>query len=382
METGSISIVEYLSVFTTFVYGYVCTRFFSGWSAMINFRHSIRFSKEHLFWTLLAFGLLIDVWWGSWNKTINLHKHVVLYYYSLVSPLVFYIISIILFPPLSDEKFLDLKAYFHRVEKRNYLAFTGLFISFLFDSIFFSDIPQEDIYYNLGAIALAVGGYFSTSIIFHRLILAAGWAMLITHIGFMPPMEMEKSVIRDFSMTEYLTVFIAFIYGFIASRFFSGWGVMIMRFDRITFSKEHLAWTFLAFVLLIDMWTGSWLRESYISTNINYFILSLALPLGFYILGTVMFPVIRKGEDTDLHVFYLTHKKMIFLFFGIILLVNGITALSMEQELLHIENLFRLIAIILTFSAVTTKQVFVERAILVISWSVMILHVMVQPYIE
>lgn len=206
--------------------------------------------------------------------------------------------------------------------------------------------------------------------------------MLITHIGFMSPMEIEKSVIRDFSMTEYLTVFIAFIYGFIASRFFSGWGAMIMRFDRITFSKEHLAWTFLAFVLLIDMWTGSWLREGYISTNINYFILSLALPLTFYMLGTLMFPVIRKEEDTDLRVFYLTHKKIIFLFFGIILLVNGITALSMEQELLHIENLFRLIAIILTFSAVTTKQVFVERAILVISSSVMILHVMVQPYIE
>src|SRR5690242_1783648 len=101
----SFSEVEYLSIFTAFIFGYVATRFFSGWSAMINFRHAIKFSKEHLAWTLLTFGLLIDVWWGSWIKG-NLITRQTTYYVSLLSPIIFYLLSILLLPPLSDDRFL------------------------------------------------------------------------------------------------------------------------------------------------------------------------------------------------------------------------------------------------------------------------------------
>ncbi len=128
--------VEYLSIFTAFIYGYVATRFFSGWGAMINFRNSIKFSKEHLFWTLLIFGLLIDNWWGSWIKGNFIDRNV-LYYISLLPPLAFYLISVLLFPPLSDDRFLDLRKYFNSVKKRNYLILIGLFITFLVNDYFF-----------------------------------------------------------------------------------------------------------------------------------------------------------------------------------------------------------------------------------------------------
>jgi hypothetical protein len=382
MESNSISIIEYLSVFTTFIYGYVCTRFFSGWSAMITFRRSIEFSKEHLFWTLLAFGLLIDVWWGSWNKTYIVHEHIVLYYYSLVSPMIFYVISVTLFPLLSDEKFLDMRVYFHQIEKRNYLAFGVLFLSFVFDSIFFDEIPKEDVYYNAAAISLAICGYFSRSPLFNRFILGAGWVLLIVHMVLMPPITPEKSIIRNFTVAEYLTVFIAFIYGFIASRFLSGWAIILMQYNRISFYKEHLAWTFLSFILLVDMWTGSWQRESFLSLGVHYFILSLLVPLAFYILTTIMFPIVKLDEDRNLRVYFLSHKKMIFLFFGIIILVNGITALSMEQELVHMENIFRLLALLLALVALLTSRPIIERSILFTAGAIMILHVMLQPYIE
>src|SRR5262245_1156625 len=106
------SFVEYLSIFTSIVYGYAATRFLSGWSAIINFREQLFISKAHLAWTLLTFGLLIDVWWGSWMKGSQISRHVALYYLSLVSPLIFYIISVMLFPPLVGSAFFNLRAYF------------------------------------------------------------------------------------------------------------------------------------------------------------------------------------------------------------------------------------------------------------------------------
>ena len=127
---NSFTIVEYLSVFTAFIYGYVATRFFSGWGAMINFRQSIKFSKEHLLWTLLIFGLLIVNWWGSWIKGNFIHQ-TLLYYISLLPPIFFYLISVLLFPPLSDDRFLDLRNHYYSIRKRNYLVLIGLFVTFL-----------------------------------------------------------------------------------------------------------------------------------------------------------------------------------------------------------------------------------------------------------
>jgi hypothetical protein len=373
-SSDSFSVVEYLSIFSAFIYGYVATRFFSGWGAMINFRHSIKFSKEHLFWTLFTFGLLIDIWWGSWVKG-NFLRQYLLYYLSLLPPLVFYLISVLLFPPLSDDKFLDLKRYFDRIRVRNYLLFIALFITFEVGRGYFKKDVEADLYFNLSAVSLATLGIFSRKILIHYAILLAGSFLLLVHLftqGEPLTLHIEEG---SFSLTEYLTIFIAFIYGAIASRFFAGWGVMISKFDRITFSKEHLVWSLLLFGMLLDFWRGSWERERYITLNINYFLLSLVLPMSFFALTAVLFPVIKNGEAIDLRSFYLSHKKMIFLLFGLTITLNSVTANFMEEDFGSRENVYRVLALGLTAIGYFTRKVMVERMVLLAGCVMLIVHI-------
>jgi hypothetical protein len=374
---NSFTIAEYLSVFTGFIYGYVATRFFSGWGAMINFRHSIKFSKEHLLWTLLIFGLLIDNWWGAWIKGNYIHKSL-LYYISILPALLFYVISVLLFPPLSDDRFLDLRKHYYSIRKRNYLILIGMFITFLINDHFFKRLFYINNYLNGIAILFALIGFLSRSPLIHRSILFIGWIMLIFHI-YQQPVVLNDNI-DGFSFTEYLTIFIAFVYGSIASRFLTGWGVMISKFNRITFSRDHLAWAFLAFVLLLDFWTGSWPREKFITLNIKYFLLSLLVPVAFYALTAVLFPNIKGDDDIDLRAFYLSHKKIIYLLFGVTMIANTITANLMEQELIHIENLFRLIALTLTAIIYFTKRPHIERAVLIFGWIILIFHTITETF--
>ena len=93
-EIGSLfSPAEYLTTFTTFIYGYVATQFLAGWSSMITHRKSIILSKEHLCWTIFSFILLIDIWWTSWRKTEIIDTDNLIFYSTLITPLIFYFLS-------------------------------------------------------------------------------------------------------------------------------------------------------------------------------------------------------------------------------------------------------------------------------------------------
>jgi hypothetical protein len=372
---NSFTIVEYLSVFTGFIYGYVATRFFSGWGSMINFRHSIKFSKEHLLWTILIFGILIDNWWGSWIKGNFIHK-IPLYYISLLPTLIFYLLSVLLFPPLSEDRFLDLRKHYLTIRKRNYLILIGLFITFLVNDHYFKRLYYANNYLNGIAISFAVLGYFSKSELIHRSILAAGWTILIIHMNRQPIIFSDN--IDGFSFTEYLTIFVAFVYGSIASRFLTGWGIMISRLDKIIISKDHLIWTILTFGLFLDFWTGSWPREKFITININFFILSLMVPVSLFALTAVLFPNIKNNDVIDLKAFFDSHKKIIYLLFGITILANGVTANLMEQQLRDPENFIRLTALILTYQIYITKNPVVERVILAMGCVLFVVHTILQ----
>jgi hypothetical protein len=375
MVIQSFSYAEYLMMFTAFIYGYVATRFFSGWRAMINHRHSIRFSLEHLVWTLFSFGLLIYVWWGSYNETKLFKDKLGFYYLSLASPLAFYLISMILFPAMGEDHFIDLEIYFDRIRKRIFLALAVLFFIFQIEYFVFKDDPAQDASINGVAIALALVGCVTKSRNAHRVILFIGWTMLVVEIALQPPIDSSLASDVGFSFEEYLTTFTAFIYGFIASRFFSGWGAMISKLDKITFSKEHLAWTVLLFCLLLDMWTGSWQREQYIVVNIRYFMLSLLLPIAFYALGTVAFPFTTKEGCTDLKRFFESHKKPIYLNLIFVMVCNSVIANTMEEpNLMNEENYFRIVAIGLSLLAIVSKKTFVERTVLALGWIVLLTH--------
>jgi hypothetical protein len=361
------SIVEYISIFSAFIYGYVASRFFSGWGAMINFRRTIKFSKEHLFWTILTFAILIDVWWGSWVKTEYIDDSL-MYYLSVMPILIFYMISVTLFPPLADNRFVNLKRYFKSVRKQVYVLYIILFITFELNRVFFYQ-PLLDMYFNGIGILLCVFGLFSKDYLYHYAILSIGCGILLLHFGSLFAYHESMPEIKGFSLTEYLTIFGAFIYGSVASRFFNAWGSMISHYRNIKINGEYIAWTVLAFALLIDFWIGSWEREYYISWSFSNFMMSLIVPMTYYGLSAVLLPTLRsEGNSLNLTKFYEGHKKIIILFFGITILANGIVANILEQDIMHFENFFRMIALILVYVGYRTSHPQVVRMILFIGW--------------
>jgi|GEM_PF-5021469 len=69
---------------------------------------------------------------------------------------------------------------------------------------------------------------------------------------------------------------------------------------------------------------------------------------------------------------------MIILLFGVTIAANGITANVIEQQWMDYENLFRIAAITLACIGVVTKQIMVERAILIIGWIMLIAHTVLE----
>ena len=59
------SFAEYLTIYMSFFYGFVANLFLSGWAHMVQHIRKIHFGKEYFTWTLFAFALQIDAWWGD-----------------------------------------------------------------------------------------------------------------------------------------------------------------------------------------------------------------------------------------------------------------------------------------------------------------------------
>lgn len=378
MQTSNelaLSFAEYLVIFNTFVFGYVTTQFFTGWSSVISHREKLVISVEHLTWTIFAFVLLTDIWWGSWSKTARIVEHNYFFYVSLLSPVVFYFLTVFLFPDPDHYSQGDLSTYLAREFKRIALLFLLLFVSFLAGSLVFGNVLETDLYFNIAGITCSVLAYFYHPRWFRRLILGAGIMALLVHIwlrtGYAPGHQ-----ILGFSFVEYLTVFITFIYGFVASRFLYGWGVILKGFRTIPCSKEYVAWTLLAFGLMMDMWWNSWDRGVFIERSIVNFMLSLSVPLMFYFFSAALFPIeLMQTGQTNMKDFFEKHKVTTFILLGLIMLFNFMIAnLAEEGEFITAENLLRLVAIAMAGTAIVYRASWYERLTLVAGWSFLIVH--------
>ena len=371
----SLSFAEYLVIFNTFVFGYVTTQFFTGWSSVISHREKLIISTEHLVWTIFSFVLLTDIWWGSWLKTARIVEHNYYFYVSLLSPIVFYFLTVFLFPDPDHYSQGDLITYLQREFKRIAFFFVLLFLSFLLGSLVFGNVMGVDLYFNLAGLGCATLAYFYHPLPFRRLILGVGSLALLFHIwlrsGFDPGHE-----VLGFSFVEYLTVFITFIYGFVASRFLYGWGVILKGLKRFPVSKEYIAWTLLAFGLMMDMWWNSWQRGAFIERSIVNFMLSLSVPLMFYFFSAALFPIeLMQAGNTNLKLFFEKHKVTTFFLLGLIMLFNFLLSnLASDDELITAENLLRLVAIAMAGTAVVYRESWYQKTVLIAGWSFLILH--------
>jgi hypothetical protein len=374
-DMSILSFAEYLVIFNTFVFGYVATQFFTGWSSVISHREKLVISVEHLIWTIFAFGMLTDIWWGGWSRTARITEHNYYFYISLITPVVFYMLTVFLFPDPDNYSQGDLVTYLSREFKRIAFFFLLLFLSFFVNSIFFGDVLAADLYFNILGAGLSLLAMLYRAVWLRRLILVFGITALLFHLWLRTSYQPGHYVL-GFSFVEYLTVFITFVYGFVASRFLYGWGVMLKGIKKIKISTQHVAWTILAFGLMMDMWWNSWYRGTFIEASIGNFLLSLSVPLMFYFFSATLFPVeLMQTGYTNLKAYFEKHKLTTYALLGLIMLSNFLIAnISSGDEMFTTENLLRVLSIALAAVALIYREVWYQRFVLLLAWSFLILH--------
>jgi len=368
---------EYLTTFTTFIYGYVATQFLSGWSSMITHRKSITLSKEHLLWTIFLFVMLIDIWWASWRKTEEISTDNLIFYSSLVTPFIFYFLSHLLFPDLDQLMGNNLQTFLTPAFRKVMVTMAFLLLSFMLSDWLFPRHPPQNILLNLFGVGLAIALIiFPANLLLRRSVLTAAMALLITHLYLSTQYVQPFDQIGGFSFIEYLTVFTTFIYGFVTWRYLEAWGKIIGQFRKLIIGLDYLPWTVMGFLLMLDIWWGAWIREAYLSKNIFYFLLSLAVPILFYFFSAVIFPVelLNRGF-TKLNYYYFRNNRLLCLLFALILISNATVANLMEEnELWSSENLFRFFGIALAAVGMATPRLLVHRAVLLLGTITILIH--------
>jgi hypothetical protein len=290
-------------------------------------------------------------------------------------------LSVYLFPDPEHYSQGDLATYLSRGFKRIAFLFLLLFLSFFAGSLVFGNVLEVDLYINLTGIGFSIVAFFFHPVWFRRLLLFICVFALLIHIWLRMDYHPGHQV-AGFSFAEYLIVFITFIYGFVASRFLYGWGVILRGFGKISASKEYVAWTILAFGLMMDIWWNSWRRAVFIESNIVNFLLSLSVPLMFYFFSAALFPIeLIESGYTNLSKYFDRNRFTTVMLFGLILLFNLMIAnISDETAFLTGENYVRMTAIVLAGTAMIFSQPWYHRIVLGFGWCLLILHSLVLAF--
>jgi hypothetical protein len=148
---------DYLLVFISIIVGYVVTEFFAGWGGLIRNRHNVKIYWLHLLWTFSFFFQLIENWWWLWGNRLRLAEHIYYFAFSLASPLVFYLITVFLFPSLKQDKENDFKKYYFKNTNSIFTLFAILMMVYFVNNVWLKELEL----YSLDNIFCMVGFCFS-----------------------------------------------------------------------------------------------------------------------------------------------------------------------------------------------------------------------------
>ena len=256
-----------------------------------------------------------------------------------------------------------------------------LLLSFLLsDRLFSKHLPQSIFFVLLGIILAGILIVYPSALLLRRTILASASALILIHLYLLFEYPQPFFELNGFSFVEYLTVFITFIYGFVTWRFLEGWGLVIIHFRKLNIGYDFLPWTVMGFLLMLDMWWGTWGREAYLTINILYFFLSLVVPILFYFFSSVLFPIelLDRGYDQLRH-YYLRNNKAFCVFFGLILFSNAVVANVMEETIFwSTETLFRFFGIVLAISGMISPRLLVHRIVLLLGLLTIMVHALTE----
>lgn len=180
---------EYLTVFTAIVFGYVGAEYFEGWGSIIKNRNNIKVYWQHLLWTIFAFTMFIQNWWGIWPRTAYINEGIFFFMYSLVPIFIFYLISAVLFPDFKSQDEVDMKEHFYNNTRWLFSLFAIYFVITIISSFVYQDIGNvvvQNIIRAAGVVLAATAAYFNRTAWLHIAFLVIGYAMLIRFFLALP----------------------------------------------------------------------------------------------------------------------------------------------------------------------------------------------------
>ena len=373
--------VEYLTVFSSIIYGFVAAEYFHGWGNFLKFNYK-RISYRFLIWSVFELTLLINIWWNTWVRGSKLSDHIGYFFLSLTTPIILYLISVITFPSTESTNQVDLHQYLRSRFPKIMFFFFLLMISLIINTYYFSN--EKFMRIETGVLFVAAlltlnGVIFRTNRAIN-IIIPIAWILLLFHILFVHP-SFDLSLSIYFTQIEYLVIFIAILYGYATSVFFIGWGSLIREFKFKEVHWYHIGWTIFAFILLVDMWWSAWMKTSLVVRNIGYFYASIVQPLILYFLGISLFLVLLDKKDRVRENFKLA-SPIIFGLFGLLMLSNILVSLIFEEsELFNSKNLFRLMGLIFAIIAAFKQTRFVQILVLSSAWLVYFLHLYMDEFL-
>lgn len=187
-EINGFTHTEYLIVFVAMIFAYVGAEYFQGWGSMLRNRKRIKFYWQHLLWTIFAFTTFIQNWWGIWPRTEFITYSIYYFLFSLVPILIFYLVSVILFPS-ADDKSIDLKAFFYQNTKWFFALLTIYYLFTIVSSWVYPDIGDvftQNLIRGFGVIMALLSAYFNQSKVLHIIMLIIGYGALIAFFIALP----------------------------------------------------------------------------------------------------------------------------------------------------------------------------------------------------
>jgi hypothetical protein len=131
--------IEYLLVFNAIVFGAIAGEYFGGWGAMLRNREYITFSPIQFTWSIFAFLILVQNWFGIWPRSEYINNGVQYFYFSLIPMLLFYLISVVIFPQMRVNTAVNFQEHY----RKNSDILFGLFAIYLFVAIIGSAVYYD-----------------------------------------------------------------------------------------------------------------------------------------------------------------------------------------------------------------------------------------------
>ncbi|MDH5367684.1 MAG: hypothetical protein OEW67_11885 [Cyclobacteriaceae bacterium] len=372
--------IEYLTVFSSIIYGFVAAEYFHGWGDIFKLYYK-KISFRFIIWSAFELALLVNIWWNTWIRNSRLSEHIGYFFLSLTTPIILYLISVITFPSSESKRQIDLYQYLKERFPKIMFLFFLLMISLIINTYFFNDAPflRLEVYILFAAALLTLNGLIFNSNRAIKIIIAVAWILLLCHVIFVKN-SFGMSSSTGFTQNEYLTIFIAILYGYVASVFFLGWGALIRSFKLNEVHWYHLAWTIIAFMLLVDIWWASWGKTAIVVSNITYFYASIIQPLIYYFLAIALFSVLKHKKE-NVHEKFQLASPLIFRLFALVLLSSiVISTVFNEFGLFHSKNLFRFAGIILAIIVSIKDSRVTQVFILVFAWIIYLAHLFVDEF--